>query len=249
MGHWWYEKDGVATGPVSGDEVRQLLLSGELAQDALVWRTGMSEWQSAVTIAEFAELPPPLPNSDPAATEITNSAVAPTPPESKDIFTNHPAPWRRFFARSFDIGLATLLISFIFIYMIRNGFIAFSQPIITAFGLFLLPLSLLADAAIMGLFSTTPGKALLNIKVRKNDGKNLSFADAIERNAYVFFNGLALGIPLITMISQAYQFNRLSKKHSTSYDDGRYIVSAGQKYDGVPFSILCFGVIFLYSLL
>jgi hypothetical protein len=264
MGHWWYEKDGVATGPVDNNGLRQLLLTGELTRDALVWRTGMSEWQSAAAITEFAELPPPLPDrATPVRTHETDIAEVTAPKVVAElrettqqnthmahlVDTAIPTPWRRFFTRTFDLGLASLLISFIFIYIIRNDYIALSQPVVTAFGLLLLPTALFIDAAITGLFGTTIGKALLCIKVRKNDGESLSFTDAIERNVYVLFSGLAIGIPLITIISQAYQFNRLTKKHSTSYDDGRYIVSAGLKYDGVSFSILCFGVIFLYSLL
>ncbi|WP_017411425.1 DUF4339 domain-containing protein [Aeromonas salmonicida] len=52
MNHWWYENDGVATGPVSNNELSRLLLSGALAQDVLVWSAGIDVWRSYNDLAE-----------------------------------------------------------------------------------------------------------------------------------------------------------------------------------------------------
>lgn len=54
MKHWWYEKDGVATGPVGNEELRQLILSGDVAPNVLVWCTGYGNWwEYNSLIAEF----------------------------------------------------------------------------------------------------------------------------------------------------------------------------------------------------
>ncbi|MEH8227315.1 DMT family transporter [Aeromonas veronii] len=45
MNYWWYEKDGMATGPVSNNELSRLLLSSALKQDVLVWSAGIEVWR------------------------------------------------------------------------------------------------------------------------------------------------------------------------------------------------------------
>lgn len=56
MNHWWYEKDGVATGPVSANELRRLLSSDEVNPDVLVWCTGFGDWwKYSSIVAEFGD--------------------------------------------------------------------------------------------------------------------------------------------------------------------------------------------------
>lgn len=45
MNYWWYENDGMATGPVSNNELSRLLLSSALKQDVLVWSAGIEVWR------------------------------------------------------------------------------------------------------------------------------------------------------------------------------------------------------------
>jgi len=46
---WYVVIDGQAVGPLSDEAVIRRLDNGEIAPDTLVWRAGMSEWQSADT--------------------------------------------------------------------------------------------------------------------------------------------------------------------------------------------------------
>ena len=45
--NWHYGHDGQRFGPVSIEELRQLVASGMLCADDLVWRTGLDEWTPA----------------------------------------------------------------------------------------------------------------------------------------------------------------------------------------------------------
>ncbi|MFQ2095533.1 GYF domain-containing protein [Aeromonas veronii] len=45
MNYWWYENDGMASGPVSNNELSWLLLSCTLKQDVLVWSAGIEVWR------------------------------------------------------------------------------------------------------------------------------------------------------------------------------------------------------------
>jgi hypothetical protein len=66
---WYYVKNGQRQGPVSTDQIKQLLASGSLQPSDLVWKEGMSQWTAASTIKELLpapampspQVPPPVP--------------------------------------------------------------------------------------------------------------------------------------------------------------------------------------------
>lgn len=49
---WYYVKDGAASGPISDDDFASQLRSGSILPTALVWRSGMAEWQTASSVAD-----------------------------------------------------------------------------------------------------------------------------------------------------------------------------------------------------
>jgi uncharacterized protein (TIGR00266 family) len=53
MSSWYIAVDGKAQGPLSAQEIRQKIASGELPQDILVWREGMDEWAPATSQVEL----------------------------------------------------------------------------------------------------------------------------------------------------------------------------------------------------
>ncbi|MFQ1684740.1 DUF4339 domain-containing protein [Aeromonas veronii] len=61
MNQWWYEKDGVATGPIDKETMQSMFLSGALAKETLIWSNGMPAWLSISDVGEFS-FPPPLPH-------------------------------------------------------------------------------------------------------------------------------------------------------------------------------------------
>jgi uncharacterized membrane protein len=63
---WHYMRDGVQTGPASTDEIKNLIASGAIKADTLVWREGLASWAAVSTQADFAGVaapaaPPPPP--------------------------------------------------------------------------------------------------------------------------------------------------------------------------------------------
>jgi hypothetical protein len=53
-GTWYYARGGEQLGPVSADELKGKLASGELSPQDLVWTDGMGNWQPAASVAPFA---------------------------------------------------------------------------------------------------------------------------------------------------------------------------------------------------
>jgi len=70
MPSWHYSQDGRQLGPISEGELKQLVATGRLRPTDLVWQEGMSDWQTAQTVAGLfppkspPPLPPPIPTTD-----------------------------------------------------------------------------------------------------------------------------------------------------------------------------------------
>jgi hypothetical protein len=83
------------------------------------------------------------------------------------------------------------------------------------------------EAALIATFGCTPGKALLRVRVSNKNGSNLSFGQALSRSFGVWLMGLGTGlIPLVTLATSLFAYNRLSKNGVTTWDrDGRFMVT------------------------
>ena len=139
--------------------------------------------------------------------------------------------WRRFFARSFDIYLETLLIAFIFglifgkyswyikveqlLEQSNNYLYGFNSPD-SVFGIVFLPFSLILNAFICSYFGTSFGKYLLGINVNKVE--KMSLKDWLIRSFRLWRSGFAFGIPILSL----WTFNReqklINKHEQTTYD-------------------------------
>ena len=56
--NWFYVLNGERMGPVSEEELKNLVSSGELSLDAFVWCDGMDEWESYSSVFDIEERPP-----------------------------------------------------------------------------------------------------------------------------------------------------------------------------------------------
>lgn len=81
---WFYEKDRKPAGPVSEQELWELLNSGEITKDSLVWKEPMEKW---LAFSEVPELrippkpkPPPIPEPEPPTISDDSSFQPPQAP-------------------------------------------------------------------------------------------------------------------------------------------------------------------------
>lgn len=157
----------------------------------------------------------------------------------------HRKAWLRFFARVVDTTIFFLL--FVFFFVPVGGFIvsnlgirpgelwdmAFKPgPISILTNLAILAVSVgVPEAILLSYFGSTPGKWLLGIIIRDSKGQKIIFTEALARTLLVWWRGLAIGIPVISLITLVYAYKRfIEKKGMTSWDrDGSCIVSYGYK--------------------
>ena len=80
MSTWFYGKGGQKLGPVSDEELRNLVSRGTLGPNDLVWKEGMADWQKASTVPGLvfppdATRPDPIPPSEPNIPVTTGSSL------------------------------------------------------------------------------------------------------------------------------------------------------------------------------
>lgn len=64
---WYYSHGGQRHGPVSSDQLKELVAAGKLRADDLVWKEGMDNWTPA---GKIKKLFPPPPAAGPAAAAV-----------------------------------------------------------------------------------------------------------------------------------------------------------------------------------
>ncbi len=91
---WFYSRDGLTLGPVSGQHLKQLVDAGQLTGEDLIWREGMRDWVPARSIGLTGTRPLPVPPPLPPRAQPTmlpSSPAPPAPPRPR-VERSRPAP-------------------------------------------------------------------------------------------------------------------------------------------------------------
>lgn len=139
--------------------------------------------------------------------------------------TTSASAWQRFAARTADgfICGAPLLVA-----------LALTSPSLFEEGsnltlvLLWLPMAMLVESALIGLFGNSPGKALVGIRARPTNDSYLRFGSAFQRLTGVWTSGLFFGLPLVGNLLILYQGYRVLGGRPTTYDESRFFVSQGK---------------------
>lgn len=168
-------------------------------------------------------------NSEPMST-VTQAENEQPIPESRAkgiVSPDYTAAraWPRFFARTLDLWLESLIVVFLILVI----YIAF--PTIRSYlqlpsnnigrGLIILPLAFLVDSGIYAIFKNTAGKSLLGLHVTDIRGNPLNAYTYLLRNFRVWFSGTWIGLPLISLIGMGLQGMRIDKGKPATYDEAR----------------------------
>ena len=95
MAEWYYIGHYGQLGPLTGEQIEELVQGGVIARETYVWRTGMGAWQSAGDLAELEEAfkraepffasPPPPPGASLRPPPPSSPATTAAPPYGTDI--------------------------------------------------------------------------------------------------------------------------------------------------------------------
>lgn len=129
-------------------------------------------------------------------------------------------PWRRWVARMFDLTCGGIVVCVVLCricayFGFLEGLYKVNEMI---YAVAVLPLLLLFEAVIYELFGTTFGKWLFSLRVCDNDNRDVSSKTYLVRLVRLWFSGLGLVIPVVSLITSVIQYRRLSSRSQTSYD-------------------------------
>jgi uncharacterized RDD family membrane protein YckC len=238
--NWYYAESGAGSyGPMSARDLGQVLRTRPSASNFLVWCPGMADWTRAADVQVlrqfFSPRPPPLPTGPrvesprptparlselSAGARIVPSHASVLPEEENASAKIHP--WRRYFARMFDLWTFSL----IFFFFLGLTFPEFfggkgskgNQGLDGVSGLAAMLAYVPFEAFCLHAFGSTPGKALYGIRVRDSFGRELPLSISFKRAFAVWFRGLGLGIPIVALFTSISAYATLSREKQTSWD-------------------------------
>lgn len=134
-------------------------------------------------------------------------------PEQWQMAQRAGVAWRRFLARSVDVAVAGVLVTMLI------G-IDLQQPRLPTLeiGLLILALWPWMESLLLSTLGTTPGKALLRLRVVNLQGERPHFMQALIRSVWVWIQGMALGLPIASQIAHILAFNRYTRGGQTLWD-------------------------------
>ena len=144
-------------------------------------------------------------------------------PAEQDSIAAAPYPSRRFYARALDLALAMAVWkAFQFfglhIHGPELGFGKFLYLTGTLWGGW--AVLMIFEPILLAAWGYTPGKWILGLKVRREDGRKLAWDDAVVRTALVFLYGLGLGIPFVRLWRLGDSQDRCRKEQVLPWDKG-----------------------------
>ena len=129
-------------------------------------------------------------------------------PEVRDV--RHFIPFRRYFARMLDYALCNLVwIAILALLRVNPAAGGAWELVLDILGTVVsLLLMLAAEPIFLSKLGTTPGKALLGLKLTRSDGSLLSYHEAARRTANVIIFGMGLNLPVVALITNILAYRR-----------------------------------------
>ena len=152
-------------------------------------------------------------NAEKYLRELDADTAAPVLPE-KDRLPMVFSPWKRFFARTFDEFLWSLLLVVLFCLFGVNP--AKVPDIANTILMVLVALAL--EPALIALAGTTPGKALLGMRLGSPAGGKLTMAEAYSRHFLMLWEGVGFYIPIWSWIQMYRSLKRGQNEEPQPWD-------------------------------
>lgn len=126
--------------------------------------------------------------------------AAPTVPKT-DTYHKVTAPWRRFFARHFDLQLyATVWIALGMLLLGKSPSTQTGSAWIGISNVVAIVIMILVEPLLLQLWGTTPGKWLLGLHVQGNSGRKLEYMDGLCRTVQALWHGFGFFLPIYNLV-------------------------------------------------
>ncbi len=140
------------------------------------------------------------------------------------------SPWRRYFARAFDLGLYYLLITALVCDVFNVSYVKLiNLPHLGVWmTVFSIAATLLFEPLALHFFGTTPGKLIMGLRVTGREGNKLSWNAALLRTLEVLVIGQGLMIPVVSFILYIWSFVKARRGDELFWEDESRLEQRGQ---------------------
>jgi len=201
----WLIQDGERSGPFPSFEIERLIRDGDVDPDSPAWIEGQGEWQPLSETRLFGEMFEQCETRGIEAVPTVGPVIAPVaePPALPVEAVTAAEMVRRFWARWFDLHLFGLF-WWGGMRLAGHDLVELSRDTWVLIWLMLPWFAI--EAMLIHLWGTTPGKALLGIRVVQANGKPPTTGASVWRSLRVWTLGLGLGLPLVVIVCQGLSF-------------------------------------------
>lgn len=127
-------------------------------------------------------------------------------------------PWVRYWARTTDIIVFSFPMGMV-LGVVWPDLMAGDNPASEwVLGFVLLLCWAFVEPLCLSVFHTTPGKALFRIRLLHRGGSEIAYGDALARSLKVWLRGMAMGLPLVSLVTLIVAHGRLKRHGRTSWD-------------------------------
>jgi len=211
-------QDGEKTGPFTVYEVASHVREGKADAETLGWYQGADGW---LPLQELPALETVFKEAEEQPDSSERVVVAKVEESREVLAPRQLQSSTRFWARVTDISLvdSAILLTALYSGILQPGHII--DPTEPNFTILLLPpvVLMFLEAISLHLFGTTPGKLLLRVKVKKIGGGRIPLRTAIKRSFTVWWRGIGLWIPGISLIAMIIAQTVFLKNGSTPWDE------------------------------
>lgn len=143
-------------------------------------------------------------------------------------------PWRRYLARMLDISLYNALWS-VFLAVVFHVNLEAGSNIRNIIGSFMaIAIMLVLEPLLLHLFGTTPGKAIMGLRIENYDGRCLSYGEGFERTWGVLSSGLGYNIPIYNVVRLWKSYMLCAEKGIQPWDESiSYTIKDTKWYRGL----------------
>lgn len=214
---YWIQ-DGRKQGPQPVSEIVSMLEAGELDENTMAWQTGGEAWVPLKELQALSSyyIKPSIieedkPDQRDGFSRMEEKEFSPASVESKPVkVVLIPSPALRFWARMVDM----LLILCLGVFPIS----LFNLPYNEFYLIMIWPLMIPYDALCMHFFGTTPGKAIMNIKVQTINEQRLPLGKSFIRAFFVYTVGLGFMAPIFIIIMPLFSWWMTRKNGIAPWD-------------------------------
>ena len=128
-------------------------------------------------------------------------------------------PWIRFFARSLDFSLLTILVNGFFLFFLRINVGRDSLLIDFLTTLAFLFLLFCFEPLLLHLWGTTPGKWIFGLRITTPKGEKICYNRAFFRTWNMLFYGLGLCIPILKLFRCYKSYQALNSGKTLPWDE------------------------------